>query len=349
MAKGDRSTGGNIVNGFGKSSSPNGEITTFYPRVSVVIPARNEAPNLPIVLARLPADLFEVILVDGHSNDNTVAVAKSCRPEIRVVHQGGFGKGNALACGFAAARGDVIVTLDADGSTEPEEIPRFVEALRQGADFAKGSRFAPGGGSADITALRRGGNRALVWLVNALFRTRYTDLCYGFNAFWTRCLPRLEVNSDGFEVETLLNVRAARSGMNVAEVPSFERGRLHGLSNLKAWPDGLRVLRTVLSEYLSPCSHQTVQWSEPGSEPAVEAFREGFPITGDRSEFGTGGAAWTFALSAEQRELTTAGSDFARQELNEDLVKRDDAGDFRGRRGGSAQSSGSRACLFPPS
>ncbi len=98
-----------------------------------------------------------------------------------------------------------------------------------GADFAKGSRFAPGGGSADITALRKGGNRALVCLVNALFRTRYTDLCYGFNAFWTRCLPRLDVNSDGFEVETLLNIRAARSGLKVAEVPSFERGRLEGL------------------------------------------------------------------------------------------------------------------------
>jgi glycosyltransferase involved in cell wall biosynthesis len=286
--------GGNIVNELGTSSSPDGQATALYPRVSVVVPARNEAPNLPFVLARLPTGLFEVILVDGHSNDNTVAVARSCRPDIRVVHQGGIGKGNALACGFAAARGDVIVTLDADGSTEPEEIPRFVEALRHGADFAKGSRFAPGGGSADITALRKGGNRALVCLVNALFRTRYTDLCYGFNAFWARCLPRLEVNSDGFEVETLLNIRAARSGMKVAEVPSFERGRLHGLSNLRAWSDGLRVLRTVLSEYLSPCSYQAVLWSEPGREPVAEGVPEGArAITGGGARPASGGAAWT--------------------------------------------------------
>jgi glycosyltransferase involved in cell wall biosynthesis len=258
-----------------RSHSPDGKAAPLvYPRVSVVIPARNEAFNLPFVLARLPSDLFEVILVDGHSSDNTVAVARSCRPDIRVVYQGAIGKGNALVCGFAASRGDVIVTLDADGSTEPEEIPRFVDALLCGADFAKGSRFAPGGGSADITALRKGGNRALVCLVNALFRTRYTDLCYGFNAFWSRCLPRLEVNSDGFEVETLLNIRAARSGLKVAEVPSFERGRLHGLSNLRAWSDGLRVLRTVLSEYLSPCSYQAVQWSEPGREPVAEGFSE---------------------------------------------------------------------------
>jgi len=243
--------------------------------VSVVIPARNEASNLPIVLARLPTDIFEVILVDGHSNDNTVAVARSCRSDIRVVHQGGTGKGNALACGFAAARGDVIVTLDADGSAMPEEIPRFVEPLRHGADFAKGSRFLPGGGSSDITALRRGGNLALVHLVNVLFRTRYTDLCYGFNAFWTDCLPKLEANSDGFEVESLLNIRAARARLKVAEVPSFEPGRLHGLSNLRAWSDGLRVLRTVLSEYLSPRSYQAVRWSELGREPVPDPRSDG--------------------------------------------------------------------------
>jgi glycosyltransferase involved in cell wall biosynthesis len=249
------------------------------PRVSVVIPARNEGRNLPYVLARLPGDLFEVILVDGHSSDDTVCVARSLRPAIRVVQQGGLGKGNALACGFAAARGDVIVMLDADGSAKPEEIPRFIETLRRGADFAKGSRFTPGGGSADITALRKSGNIALVWLVNALFRTRYTDLCYGYNAFWTRCLPRLDVDCDGFEVETLLNIRAARSGLKVTEVPSFERGRLNGLSNLNAWSDGIRVLRTVLSEYLSPRSHRALEWSELDREPAAGVVREAVEIT----------------------------------------------------------------------
>lgn len=260
----------------------------------MIIPTLNEASNLPFVLGHLPCGLFEVVLVDGHSKDNTVQVARRCRPDIRVVYQGGHGKGNALACGFAAVHGDMIVTLDADGSTEPEEIPRFVEALRQGADFAKGSRFARGGGSADITALRKGGNRALVCLVNALFRTRYTDLCYGFNAFWTRCLPVLEVNSDGFEVETLLNISAARSGLKVAEVPSFERSRLHGLSNLRAWPDGLRVLRTVLSEYLSPRSHQEVQWSELGREPVTEGFRDrARAATSSQSGPAGMGAAWT--------------------------------------------------------
>jgi glycosyltransferase involved in cell wall biosynthesis len=249
-------------------------------RVSLVIPARNEARNLPFVLACLPRGLFEVILVDGKSIDDTIAVARRHLPTIRVVHQAGSGKGNALACGFAAAKGDVIVMMDADGSTQPEEIPRFVAALCSGADLAKGSRFAPGGGSADITALRRAGNKALVGLVNRLFKTRYTDLCYGFNAFWSRCLPSLDVDCDGFEVETLINIRAAAAGLAVAEVPSFERDRLHGLSSLKAWPDGLRVLRTVLSEYISPRSHRALEWSELGQEAAAEVLREGMEVLG---------------------------------------------------------------------
>jgi glycosyltransferase involved in cell wall biosynthesis len=78
-----------------------------------------------------------------------------------VLSQTRTGKGNALACGFAAATGDIIVMIDADGSTDPAEIPRFVEALTAGADFAKGSRFAPGAGSTDITPLRKLGNKLL--------------------------------------------------------------------------------------------------------------------------------------------------------------------------------------------
>jgi glycosyltransferase involved in cell wall biosynthesis len=219
--------------------------------VSVVIPARNEAANLPHVLTRLPAGVDEIILVDGHSIDDTVAVARAVCPRIRVIEQDGRGKGNALACGFDAAGGDIIVMLDADGSTDPREIPGFVDALLVGHDFAKGSRFAPGGGSTDITPIRRLGNRALNLLVNVLFRTRYTDLCYGYNAFWRDCLPDIEVTCDGFEVETLLNVRAAVAGLRVVEVPSVEHERLFGESNLRATRDGLRILRTIVSERLA--------------------------------------------------------------------------------------------------
>jgi glycosyltransferase involved in cell wall biosynthesis len=229
------------------------------PRVSVVIPTLNEARNLPYVFDRLPAGLFEVVLVDGASTDGTVEVARALRPDVRVVRQTRRGKGNALACGFAACRGDIIVMIDADGSTDPREIPAFVAALLAGADYAKGSRFIPGGGSTDITPVRRAGNLGLNLLTNALNGTRFSDLCYGYNAFWRHCLTALELEpgdtgamqwGDGFEIETIINVRVARAGLRMTEVPSFERPRLHGESNLNAVRDGLRVLRTIARERL---------------------------------------------------------------------------------------------------
>lgn len=220
-------------------------------RVSVVIPTLNEEKNLPHVFARLPRGLHEVIVVDGHSTDDTVEVAKRLRPDVRIVMQPGRGKGNALAAGFAACTGDIVVTIDADGSTDPAEIPRFIAALRNGADFVKGSRFAQGGASSDITWLRRLGNRALNALVNTLYHTSYTDLCYGFNAFWARCLPYMRVDCDGFEVETLVNVRIAKAGLIIHEVPSYERDRLYGRSHLHAVRDGTRVLRIIALERTS--------------------------------------------------------------------------------------------------
>jgi glycosyltransferase involved in cell wall biosynthesis len=223
-------------------------MNTAAPTVSVVIPALNEAENLPHVFRCLPPALHEVIVVDGNSTDGTTDVARLLRPDVKIVTQTGRGKGNALAAGFAACTGDIIVTLDADGSADAAEIPRFVAALCNGADFVKGSRFAQGGGSSDITLIRRYGNRALNLLVNALYRTSYTDLCYGYNAFWSSCLPFLHVDCDGFEVETLINVRVAKAGLIVHEVPSYERDRIHGTSNLHSVRDGTRVLRTIWLE-----------------------------------------------------------------------------------------------------
>jgi glycosyltransferase involved in cell wall biosynthesis len=221
------------------------------PRISVVIPALNEAQNLFHVLPRIPDNVWEVILVDGGSQDGTVEVFGTLRRDGLVLTHERPGKGNALAAGFAACRGDIVVMLDADGSADPAEIPKFVEALLAGADFAKGTRFAQDGGSEDITAFRGWGNRMLVGLVNLLYRVRYTDLCYGMNAFWRHCLPCITPDRDGFEVETLINVRLAKSSLKVQEVGSYERRRLHGASHLHAARDGFRVLRTILRERFS--------------------------------------------------------------------------------------------------
>jgi glycosyltransferase involved in cell wall biosynthesis len=217
----------------------------------------NEARNLPWLASRMPAGVAEIVLVDGRSVDDTIATARSLWPKVRIAHQNRQGKGNALACGFTEATGDIIAMIDADGSMDPGEIPYFVDALVQGADYAKGSRFAPGGGSADITSFRAAGNHVLNVLTALVHRTSYTDLCYGFNAFWRRILPvlTLEVGDsgqrqwgDGFEVETLMNIRVHSAGLKVTEVPSFEGVRLHGSSNLNAIADGWRVLSIIARE-----------------------------------------------------------------------------------------------------
>ena len=235
---------------------PDGEVAMpepigCLPTVSVVIPTLNEAENLPYVLERLPTWIDQVVIADGSSTDDTVAVALKHRPDATIVVQDGKGKGNALACGFRAVTGDITVMLDADGSTDPAEIPRFVAALTNGFDFAKGTRFVTGGGSDDITRMRRFGNWGITSMVNRLWKVRYSDLCYGYNAFWTKSTPTVG-DCSGFEVETLMGIRVANSETKVVEVPSYEANRRSGESNLKAGRDGRRVLRTIISEWVRP-------------------------------------------------------------------------------------------------
>ncbi len=238
-------------------------------RVSVIVPTLNEAENLPHVLPRIPTWVHEVIVVDGHSVDDTVAVARQWLPSVRIVMQEGKGKGAALRTAFGAVSGDIIVMLDADGSTAPEEIPIYVGALLAGADFVKGSRFLQGGGTSDMTLHRKLGNGAFVAMSRLLFGSKYTDLCYGYAAFWTRTVPALRLNGDGFEIETMMNLRALQAGYKVAEVPSFEADRIHGEGRLRTFPDGWRVLKTIIRERWRP----NPAWAErlPGADRRLAA------------------------------------------------------------------------------
>jgi len=215
-------------------------------RISVVIPARNEEHSISRVLAELPPE-YEVIVVDGRSTDATAEMVRQARRDVILLEQEGHGKGDAVALGVARATGDIVVMADADGSMDPAEIPRFVEALIAGADLVKGSRFLDGGGSGDITRMRTIGNACLTRTVNVLFGTKYTDLCYGFMAFWRHRLL-FSLDAPGFEIETLVNIRAARADLRVVEIPSYEHPRQHGSSNLRIWRDGLRILRTIVRE-----------------------------------------------------------------------------------------------------
>ncbi len=234
------------------------------PKVSVVIPAMNEVNNLRFVLPGIPIWVHEVLLIDGHSADGTIEEARRLYPNIRVLTQQGKGKGSALRTGFNNATGDIIVMLDADGSMSPEEIPAYVGALMAGADFAKGSRFVHGGGTDDMEFHRYWGNQFFVILVRVLFGGTYSDLCYGYCAFWKYVLPMLDLESEGFEIETEVYSKALQIGLKVTEVPSFEYQRRFGKSNLRAFPDGWRVLKQIFHEYTNRL---------PGSKSLFDRFR----------------------------------------------------------------------------
>ena len=220
--------------------------------VSVVIPTLNEANNLPHVLPKIPDWVSEVVLVDGGSSDGTVRVAKELRDDVVIIEDLTPGKGHALRRGFDAASGEIIVMIDADGSMDPAEIASFVAVLVGGADFAKGSRFLHGGGTSDMEWYRKAGNAVLTWMVRLGFGGRYSDLCYGYNAFWQSALKPMDLDADGFEIETMMNIRALTCGLDVVEVPSFEAERIHGTSNLNTITDGWRVLKTIVTERLKP-------------------------------------------------------------------------------------------------
>jgi glycosyltransferase involved in cell wall biosynthesis len=238
--------------------------------VSLIIPALNEAANIEWVLRRIRSGVAdEVLLVDGLSLDDTVAIARATMAEIQMVHEHKPGKGAALRAGFAAATGDIIVMLDADGSMDPAEISMFTDAVRSGYDFVKGSRHLPDAGSEDLTWLREFGNKALGTAVNMLYGTKFTDLCYGFMAFRRDCLDALDLTADGFEIETQMVVNAVKAGLRMAEVPSFELMRRSGQSNLRTFRDGQRVLRTLLEARFAPARRRPIAEVLDLTEPTL--------------------------------------------------------------------------------
>lgn len=215
--------------------------------ISVVICALNEAPNLDHVLPAMPACVDEVILVDGGSTDGTVTVARSLRPDIRILYQKGSGKGDALRQGVENARGQIIVTLDADGETDPNDLPAFVHRLKLGHDFVKGSRFAAGWRNKPLHRLV--GNFLIVTTCNLLFGTKFTDLCSGYNAFWSDVPERVNLwAEDGWNYEPSLVARALKAGLDIVEQPQSYRGRVNSESKLGSWTQGFVAMKVLLRE-----------------------------------------------------------------------------------------------------
>ena len=225
-----------------------------YSNVRVIIPTLNERENIHDIIYQLRKMGFcDIMVVDGHSNDGTAECAQNLGAI--VILQNGHGKGVAVRDAFAESlsnsRADIIVIMDADGSMSPEELPSFIDAINGGADVVKGSRFLYPGGSEDLTLTRWVGNKMLTMVINFLFLTNYTDLCYGYIAFSRNALLQLSSRLSGqaFEIETEICVKAKTLGLNVVEVPSFERLRRFGTSNLHAIRDGLTIFRLLLKEY----------------------------------------------------------------------------------------------------
>ncbi|MFP3966161.1 glycosyltransferase family 2 protein [Actinomadura fulvescens] len=219
--------------------------TRRWPTVTAVIPTLNEAANLRWLMPRLTA-VDEIVIVDGESTDGTVEYVLSVRPDARVIVEPPTGKGTAMRTGMAAATSEIIIMLDADGSMDPAEFDSFLALLCRGYDFVKGTRYGCGGGSDDLTGLRRLGNSALTGLANRLYRQNWSDLCYGYVALRREAVERLQLESTGFEIETEMCVNAVRAGLRIAEVASHETERRHGESNLNTWRDGWRVLKTMV-------------------------------------------------------------------------------------------------------
>jgi glycosyltransferase involved in cell wall biosynthesis len=159
-------------------SKPNG-----CPAVSIIICALNEEESVVRVLSKIPNWIDEILLVDGHSTDNTIETARMTLPKIKVLSQPGIGKGDALRCGITSATGEIIVTLDADDATDPNEINKFINALLRGYDFAKGSRLIKGK-TYNKPWYRIAGNCIITITFDILFLRPYTDICSGYNAFW---------------------------------------------------------------------------------------------------------------------------------------------------------------------
>jgi glycosyltransferase involved in cell wall biosynthesis len=224
-----------------------GDVSTL--EVSVVIPCLNEAESIEACVLASRRALGEggyggeVVVVDNGSTDGSGALAEAAGA--RVIEEPRRGYGNAYLAGLAAARGRYIVMLDADLTYDAAELPRFVEALKDGGEIVLGNRMEQIHPGAMPWLHRRVGNPVLTGLLNRFFGTEVKDAHCGMRAVRREVLPRLGLRTTGMELASEMVIRAAKLNLDIRQFPIEYRPR-QGESKLSTWGDGWRHLRFLL-------------------------------------------------------------------------------------------------------
>jgi len=222
--------------------------------VSIVIPTKNEEKNIGYVLRDIKKFFkgkgikYEVIVVDGYSKDKTVEIAKKFGAKVLFDK---YGKGSALIKGMKEAKGDIIISMDADCSNRVSELELLISGINAGYDVCMGSRFLQGGGTGDMPLIRKIGNKFFVLLVDLFYHANYSDLCYGYRSFRKSAIKKLKLEEKGFGIETEISIKAIKKKLKVLEIPSFEKPRKFGKGHLKTIKDGFVILKVILKNLFS--------------------------------------------------------------------------------------------------
>lgn len=195
----------------------------------------------------------EIVVVDDGSTDDTKNVALASNA-IVIGDGRNHGKGHAMRKAFRQARGDIIVTIDADGEHKPEEIPRLIYPLYNGTDVVAGSRFL-GEGKDFTTKLNQIGNKFLNLAIMMMTGKYITDSQTGFRAFKRAFLDKITLDSHGFEIEAEITVKGLRNGFKLEEIPIFCTRRAEGKSKIRIAFDGFRIFMTILRSSFAPIAH----------------------------------------------------------------------------------------------
>ena len=222
-------------------------------KISLVLPVKNEEKNIPFIVENKYLDLVdEIIVIDGNSDDNTIKVVEELMPKANIFLQKSVGKGAAMMEAMKYTDSDYLIFIDGDASMDLRELPAFILKIEENYDMIKGTRFAYGGGSSDLSPIRMFGNLLFTVITNLLYRQSFTDLCYGYVAIKRNMLRKISIKENGFGIETELAIKVAKSGGKIVEVGSFEAKRRYRKSNLRTIMDGWVILKTIIKNKIIP-------------------------------------------------------------------------------------------------